>query len=323
MDALLAFLELDPAQAPALLALPPRFPLRVPRAFAERMRKGDWQDPLLRQVLPLRAEAGEVPGFVPDPVGDGAAEQSPGLLRKYQGRALLILTGVCAVHCRYCFRREYPYADAPAAREEWESVYAGLAGDPTVEEIIFSGGDPLSISDAKLRWHFELALSIPHLRRIRIHTRLPVVLPSRVDESFLALIAEMSGRRPLFLVIHANHAREIDSEVEAKLRALRTAGAILLNQSVLLRGVNDDAQALAELSERLLDSGVLPYYLHQLDRVRGAHEFEVPEEEGLALMEELRLRLPGYGLPRYVREIAGEASKLEVAAIPLPAEPPL
>jgi EF-P beta-lysylation protein EpmB len=247
-------------------------------------------------------------------VGDGAACETPGLLRKYQGRALLVLSGECAVHCRYCFRREFPYADLPALRREWDEVYARLAEDPDLEELIFSGGDPLSLSDAKLRWHWESALNLPTLRRVRIHTRLPVVLPSRLDAGFLALVSDLAARRPLIFVLHANHAAEIDAALADRLRALRAAGAVLLNQSVLLRGVNDTVEALSELSGRLVDAGVLPYYLHQLDQVRGASHFEIPEETGLSLTEELRRRVPGYALPRYVREIQGAPSKVEIGS---------
>ncbi len=312
---LLEFLALNESDAPEAIDSNPAFPVRVPRSFAKRMRKGDWNDPLLRQVLPLLSEKEEQPGFVADAVGDGPAQDGPGVLRKYQGRALLLLSGMCAVHCRYCFRREYPYEDLPAARAQWEQTYSQLAGDATLEEILFSGGDPLSLSDANLRWHWEHALSIPQLKRIRIHTRLPVVMPNRIDTNFLELTEEMSARKPLYLVLHINHANEIDAMLEDRLRALRSAGTILLNQAVLLRGVNNDADSLMALSQRLLDAGVLPYYLHQLDRVKGAAHFEVSEDEGLALIEELRQRLPGYGVPRYVREVAGEASKMDVATL--------
>jgi EF-P beta-lysylation protein EpmB len=309
---LLAFLELNPAQLPEKILSEPAFPLRVPRAYAERMRPGDAADPLLRQVLALDSELIEQPGFVSDAVGDEEAQAGPGVLRKYNGRALLVLTGVCAVHCRYCFRREYPYARQAPSRAQWEQIYARLGADASVEEILFSGGDPLSLSDSALRWHWEQALSLPHVRRVRIHTRLPVVLPARVDAAFLALVRDLSARKPLYLVLHINHAREIDAAVVEAARALRAAGAILLNQSVLLRGVNDTVEALEELSRRLLDAGILPYYLHQLDRVRGTHAFEVEEEKGLALIEGLRARMSGYGVPKYVREIRGEKSKTEI-----------
>lgn len=198
-SALLDFLGLDSQSPPRALEWNPRFPIRVPRGYADRMRKGDWNDPLLRQVLPLLSESEEQPGFSSDAVGDALAQERPGLLKKYHGRALLILTGVCAVHCRYCFRREFPYQDLPVAQKDWDAVYAHLAEDPDLEEIIFSGGDPLSLSDAKLRWHWERALALPRIRRIRMHTRVPVVIPSRIDADFLSLAAEMTARRPLFL----------------------------------------------------------------------------------------------------------------------------
>ncbi len=309
---LLAFLDLNPAHLPEQLATSPAFPIRVPRAYASRMRKGDPADPLLRQVLALDSENIEHPGFVADAVGDAQAQVGPGVLRKYNGRALLVLTGVCAVHCRYCFRREYPYARQAPSRAEWEQIYARLGADASIDEILFSGGDPLSLSDSMLRWHWEQALALPHVRRVRIHTRLPLVLPNRVDNNLLEIITELAARKPLYLVLHINHAREIDEAVAEKARALRAAGAILLNQSVLLRGVNDSVKALEALSLRLLDTGILPYYLHQLDRVRGTQEFEVEEGRGLALIEGLRARLSGYGVPKYVREIQGETSKTEV-----------
>jgi EF-P beta-lysylation protein EpmB len=276
------------------------------------MRRGDWNDPLLRQVLALASENETRPGFAADAVGDGTAQDGPAVLRKYRGRALLVLTGQCAVHCRYCFRREYPYADQALSPQEWDDVYARLGGDPSVEELIFSGGDPLSLSDAKLRFHFVRGVALQGVRRLRLHTRLPVALPERVDDGLLSLIRDAAAKKPLYIVLHVNHANEIGMGLGSAAAKLRAAGAILLNQSVLLRGVNDSAEALEALSLRLLDAGILPYYLHQLDRVRGAHGFEVPESEGLRLMEDLRARVPGYGMPRYVREIAGENSKTAI-----------
>lgn len=315
---LLEYLGLDPSRAPAALegadagGAGTAFPLRVPRAFAARMRPGDWEDPLLRQVLSLAEENLPHPGFTSDAVGDHAAQDGPAVLRKYKGRALLVLTGQCAVHCRYCFRREYPYADQQLSPAEWEAVYARLGHDPDIDELLYSGGDPLSLADAKLRFHLERGLALANVRRLRIHTRLPVVLPARVDDGLLALVREVAARKPLYIVLHANHARELGPDQARAARDLRAAGAVLLNQSVLLRGVNDSVDALEDLSLALLDAGILPYYLHQLDRVRGAHHFEVPEAEGLRLVDALRTRVPGYGLPRYVREVAGEASKTPI-----------
>ncbi|HJU40306.1 MAG TPA: KamA family radical SAM protein, partial [Tahibacter sp.] len=245
--------------------------------------------------------------YARDAVGDLAARSAHGVLQKYQGRALLIATGSCAVNCRYCFRRHFPYADETAAANRWQAALAAIAADPTVDEAILSGGDPLSLSNAKLGEFCTAIAAMPHVKRVRIHTRLPVVLPERVDAGLAGLVSALPQR--VAVVIHANHANEIDGTVIAACRRLADAGATLLNQSVLLAGVNDDAGALAALSERLFDAGVLPYYLHQLDRVDGAAHFAVDDATALALVEALRRRLPGYLVPKLVREIAGEASK--------------
>lgn len=283
------------------------FPLRVPRGFVARMRAGDPADPLLLQVLPRDAESLPQPGFVPDAVGDAAARSAHGVLQKYAGRALLIATGSCAVNCRYCFRRHFPYADETAAANHWRESVAAIGADASIEEVILSGGDPLSLSDAKLAELGQALAGIPHVRRLRIHTRLPVVLPERVDTGFTAWLAALPLQK--VVVLHANHANEFDASVDAACARLREAGCTLLNQAVLLRGINDRAAALAALSERSFAAGVLPYYLHQLDRVLGAAHFEVPDTDALALVEALRRRLPGYLVPRLVREVAGEASK--------------
>ncbi len=308
----------DPRELLALVGLSDRtddlltgrdtgFPLRVPRGFVARMRHGDPADPLLLQVLPRPAELAAVPGFSTDAVGDGAARAATGVIRKYAGRSLLIATGSCAVHCRYCFRRHFPYAEETAAAGRWREALDHLAADTTTEEVILSGGDPLSLSTARLAELTDGLAAIPHVRRLRIHTRLPVVLPERVDEGLLGWLAGLPLER--VIVVHANHANELDDNVAAACASLRDAGAILLNQSVLLRGVNDDADTLAALSGRLIASGILPYYLHQLDRVAGAAHFEVDDARAVALVESLRTRLPGYMVPRLVREIAGADSK--------------
>ena len=283
------------------------FPLRVPRGFVARMRPGDPDDPLLRQVLPLAAELTPQPGFAVDAVGDLAARSAHGVLQKYAGRALLIATGSCAVNCRYCFRRHFPYAEETAAAGRWREAVAAIAADPGLDEVILSGGDPLSLSDAKLAELTTALREIPHVRRLRLHTRLPVVLPERVDAGLLAWLDALPLQK--VVVLHANHANEFDERVDAACAALRARGCTLLNQAVLLHGVNDDADCLAALSERAFAAGVLPYYLHQLDRVQGAAHFEVPDTAALALVETLRQRLPGYLVPRLVREIAGEKSK--------------
>jgi EF-P beta-lysylation protein EpmB len=310
----------DPAELCRLLELPATlveparraadaFGLFVPRGYAARMRKGDPHDPLLRQVLPLGEELAEVPGFTADPVDDAAARQTPGLLQKYASRVLLVTTGVCAVHCRYCFRRHYPYAEAPKSLAQWEPALAAIAADPTVDEVILSGGDPLVLVDELLEPLVRRLEAIPHLRRLRIHTRLPIVLPERVGDDLLRWFSATGTRLTPVCVVHANHARELDDSVAAALVRLHGAGVMLLNQTVLLRGVNDTVAALDELSRRLVELRVVPYYLHQLDRVAGAAHFEVPEAEGRRLVEALRTQLPGYAVPRYVREIAGRESK--------------
>ncbi len=284
-----------------------QFPLRVPRGFVSRMRHGDARDPLLRQVLPLDDELRVVPGFNLDAVGDAAARAGTGILRKYQGRALLVTTGSCAVHCRYCFRRHFPYAEETAARDGWREALQLIRNDPGVDEVILSGGDPLSLSTSKLAELSDALAAIPHLKRLRVHSRLPVVLPERVDADLKHWLANLPW--PVAFVIHANHANEFDPHVDAALRGLREAGATLLNQAVLLRGVNDHVDALAELSERCFAAGVLPYYLHQLDRVAGVAHFEVPDDEARALHEALAARVSGYLVPRLVREIPGDTGK--------------
>ncbi len=284
-----------------------QFPLRVPQGYVARMRAGDPADPLLRQVLPLDDEDHLAPGFSLDAVGDAQAKGATGVIHKYDGRALLIATGSCAIHCRYCFRRHFPYAEETAASGGWASAIDFLKSDPSIGEVILSGGDPLSISTPKLAELSDALRALPQIRRLRIHTRLPIVLPERIDSEFLQWAAEL--RWPVVMVVHANHANEIDESVREACAALRAEGVHLLNQAVLMRGVNDSAEALTALSEALFAAGVLPYYLHQLDRVQGTAHFEVPDFEAKALMAELQAVLPGYLVPKLVREIAGEASK--------------
>jgi len=283
------------------------FALRVPRGFVARMRLGDPRDPLLLQVLPQLAECEDTPGFTDDAVGDLAARTAHGVLHKYEGRALLIAAGSCAVNCRYCFRRHFPYSEEIAAANGWREALAHVRADSSIHEVILSGGDPLVLSDAKLQELSQGLEAIPHVRTLRIHTRIPVVLPERINASFCEWLAAIPLRR--VVVLHANHPHELDDSVRAACTRLREAGATLLNQSVLLRGINDDADTLAALSERLFDCGALPYYLHQLDRVRGAAHFEVADDRARELVESLRKRLPGYLLPRLVREVPGRPGK--------------
>jgi EF-P beta-lysylation protein EpmB len=304
---LLRLLDL-PALAARLPADHAGFPLRVPRGFVARMRRGDASDPLLRQVLPLDDELRAVPGFGMDAVGDLAARGARGVLHKYDGRALLVATGSCAVHCRYCFRRHFPYGDEAAAANGWREAIDYVRGDTSIEELLLSGGDPLSLSTAKLAdLTHALRHEAPHLRRLRLHTRLPVVLPERIDAELLGWLAALPW--PVVMVIHANHANELDDSVAHALAALARAGVRLYNQAVLLRGVNDDEDALVALSTRLFDLGVQPYYLHQLDRVAGTAHFEVDDIRALDLVGRIRGRLPGYLVPQLVREVPGAASK--------------
>jgi EF-P beta-lysylation protein EpmB len=287
------------------------FPLFAPWPYISRMKPGDPADPLLLQVLPLGAELEERQGFTADPVGDGEARLSPGLLQKYHGRALLITTGACAVHCRYCFRRHFPYSEGPRSPDDWQPAIERIAADPSIDEVLLSGGDPLTLVDSHLAELAERLAAIPHLKRLRIHTRLPIVIPSRVTDELLGWLRG-TPLTPI-MVVHANHANEIDEPTAAALSKLVDGGIPVLNQSVLLAGVNDSAEALIALSRRLIDLRVMPYYLHQLDRVRGAAHFEVPIARGLMLVEQMRAALPGYAVPRYVQEIAGEPNKLVIA----------
>jgi EF-P beta-lysylation protein EpmB len=304
-ETLLRALDLSLDLLPGALAGARKFSLFVPLPYLERMIPGDPQDPLLRQVLPLEEETLLVPGYAVDPLEEEHSLMAPGLLQKYPGRALLVTTGVCAVHCRYCFRRHYPYQEGA-----WKLGLEKLRGETHVEEVLLSGGDPLAMAPGIFR-ELILALdTIPHLQRLRVHTRLPIVLPARVDEELLELLGSL--RLPIYLVVHANHARELSPGVALAAKALRGVGVILLNQSVLLRGVNDSLEALEDLSRGLVNLGIIPYYLHLLDPIQGAAHFEVSEERGRSLHAALRERLPGYGVPVLVREKPGAKSKIPV-----------
>jgi EF-P beta-lysylation protein EpmB len=321
-EALIEALGLDPALIGPARAAAAKFGLRVPQSYVARIRRGDPHDPLLRQILPIAAENAVVPEFGPDPVGEQAARRAPGLLQKYQGRALLIATSACAIHCRYCFRREFPYSEAVAQTTDktshatdpsprFREAIDEIARDPSLEEIILSGGDPLSLSDSRLTALTDELAKIPHIRRLRLHTRQPVVLPSRVDAGLSAWLRRVPW--PVVFVLHANHANEIDETVRAACARLREHGVTLLNQTVLLKGVNDNADALVDLSRALFEAGVLPYYLHVLDKVSGAAHFDLPEERAQELAGALAARMPGYLVPRLVREVEGAPAKLSLA----------
>ena len=304
---LLGLLRLGPEWLEPARAAARRFPLRVPRGFVDRMHRGDPRDPLLLQVLPLGAELDEVPGYVTDPVGDLAAKAGPGLLHKYQGRALLVTTGACAIHCRYCFRRHFPYDDENASRAGFAPALGAIRADTSIGEVILSGGDPLTLNDRRLTLLWEGLAAIPHVRRVRIHTRLPVVLPERIDGAFLEAWSAVPLQK--VVVVHANHANEIDRTVRVAIAGLRAADTTVLNQTVLLRGINDRVTDLMALSEALFEAGALPYYLHLLDRVAGAAHFDTPAATARRLVADLATHLPGYLVPRLVREEPGAPAK--------------
>lgn len=307
---LLALLALEASDLPAMLQGAADFPLRVPRRYVELMEKGNPQDPLLRQVLSVPAELETVPGYSADPLEEGDHTPVPGLLHKYHGRALLVVTGACAVHCRYCFRRHFPY-QSHLSGKRWEQALAWLAERPDINEVILSGGDPLTLTNRRIGQLLAALAEIPHLRRLRVHSRTPVVIPERLDDELLGLLSQPRWRT--VLVLHANHPREISPALAARGRDWQRAGITLLNQSVLLAGVNDQLETLVTLSDRLHEAGILPYYLHQLDRVAGAAHFAVPDEQALALHSALRASLPGFLVPRLSREEPGEPAKTVLA----------
>jgi EF-P beta-lysylation protein EpmB len=309
--ALARALDLDPGLFAAAEQASKLFALRVPLSFVSRMRRGDPTDPLLLQVMPVAAELVERAGFGSDPLAERAAFKAPGLLQKYRGRALLIASGACAVNCRYCFRREFPYSEQLGSAALSQALDT-IARDTSIEEVILSGGDPLSLSNARLQVVTGRLAQIPHIRRLRVHTRLPVVLPSRVDAGLGDWLRHLPW--PVAVVLHSNHGNEIDDSVRAACARLRAAGATLLNQTVLLRGVNDSVTALSTLSQRLFAAGVVPYYLHLLDRVRGVAHFEVAEEVAQRLVGELASSLSGYLVPRLVREVPGGPAKIPLGA---------
>jgi EF-P beta-lysylation protein EpmB len=304
---LLAALRLDAAQLDVSEEALRDFPLRVPRPYLARMKPGDPQDPLLLQVLPQATELLSMPGYTRDPLGEAPANKHSGLLHKYEGRVLLIATQSCAIHCRYCFRRHFPYAENRPGRAQWQDTFDYIAADASISEVILSGGDPLAVSNTYLQWMLDNLLAIPHVQRLRIHTRLPIMLPARVDGPLLQMLGKR--RQQVVMVLHANHAQEFDAEVDSACARLRAEGIHLLNQSVLLKGINDSVDSLAALSERLLAAGVLPYYVHMPDKVQGTAHFDVTDTQAHTLMQALHARLPGYLVPRLVREESGKAGK--------------
>ena len=307
---LLDFLHLPVTDGSALAEK--QFKTRVPRGFAARMQPGHRQDPLLLQVLAIDDEMHTPAGFVDDPLDEASSNVVPGLIHKYQGRVLLTLTGACAVHCRYCFRRHFPYQENNPGRSGWQPVLDYIAQDTNIHEVILSGGDPLLATDAVLASLCAQLEFIPHVTTLRVHTRMPVVLPERVTDALIDLLSNQ--RLQIVVVLHCNHAQELDAQVQAVCWRLREAGCHLLNQSVLLAGVNDHADTLAALSHRLFACGILPYYLHLLDKVQGAAHFDVSIGHALAIFEQLQALLPGYLVPRLAREEAGKKHKTLVTA---------
>jgi len=304
---LLTTLKLEPFFSAVSWKAIDKFPLRVSRSFVSRMEPGNIHDPLLRQVLPLTDELALQAGYSSDPVDEQAASRVPGLLHKYHGRVLLILTGSCAINCRYCFRREFPYTANNPGQLGWQQAIDYIAADTTIEEVILSGGDPLIMPD-KLLAKLSAALNaIPHLTSLRIHTRLPVLLPERITTEFITWFT--GSRLQPILVTHINHANEIDQQVTQAMLKLYDAGVTLFNQSVLLRGVNDSADALITLSKKLFSIGIIPYYLHLLDKVSGTAHFEVPDAEAKRLWQQIAHKLPGYLVPKLVREEPGMPAK--------------
>lgn len=306
---LLREMDLDPADFQQDIAARKLFPLRVPRPFVSRMQKGNVEDPLFKQVMSASDEAVSASGFNKDPLQEQDIE-IPGLLHKYKNRVLLIIRGGCAVNCRYCFRRHFPYADNSVNKAGWQSSLDYIATNQDIDEVIYSGGDPLMAKDDFLAWLTQEIQKIPHVRRIRIHTRLPVVIPQRVTAELLDWFT-LSRLKPV-MVLHINHANEIDNKLKQSLRQLKLAGVTLLNQSVLLKNVNDSSDALVALSEALFESDVLPYYLHSLDKVDGASHFEVTDKVARGLMADLIKRLPGYLVPKLVREVGGQPGKTPI-----------
>ncbi|MBS9438843.1 EF-P beta-lysylation protein EpmB [Photorhabdus noenieputensis] len=282
------------------------FPLRVPRAFAARMQVNDPNDPLLLQVITTPEEFTLTPGFSTDPL-DEQRSAVPGLLHKYRNRALLLVKGGCAVNCRYCFRRHFPYEDNKGNKRNWQQALDYIQQHPELDEIIFSGGDPLMAKDHELDWLISNLEKISHIKRLRIHTRLPVVIPARITTTLCDRLAQ--SRLQVIMVTHINHANEIDQSLRNSMILLKQAGITLLNQSVLLRGVNNNSDTLADLSNALFDAGILPYYIHVLDKVQGAAHFMVSDEEAKELIRELLTKISGYLVPRLAREIGGEPSK--------------
>lgn len=307
-DTLLDILEIDDNKIRATAKQATKlFPLKATHSYINSISKANINDPLLRQILPLGNELDSTPGYTNDPTGDQIATQSPGLLHKYAGRVLIILTSACAIHCRYCFRREYPYADSSAQRKEWQHIQQYLKQDSSIEEVILSGGDPLMLDNKKLADLLNMISDVPHIKRIRIHSRLPIVLPERITPELCRLLAQQACK--IILVVHSNHPNELSKKVEQAINMLTALPITIFNQAVLLAGVNDQLATLKALSEDLFSLGIIPYYLHVLDKVKGAAHFAIPESEIDHLYKGLLTNLPGYLVPKLVMDLPEKDSK--------------
>lgn len=300
------FLQLDESQRQRLLSTK-QFPLNLPRRLAEKIVKGTLDDPIFKQFVPVVDESISSVGFSSDPVGESPCRKSDRLLQKYQGRVLLVCTSACAMHCRFCFRRHFDYA---VGNKIFEQELGLIAADPSINEVILSGGDPLSLDNDVLQGLFDSLDNMSHIRKVRFHTRFPVGIPERIDEGFVKMLEKSS--KQVWFVLHSNHAKELDEDVFTALKNIQKLGIPVLNQCVLLKGVNDTPEAMIELCMRLVDNGISPYYIHQLDRVDGSAHFEVDEDAGKRLVEVIAKHLPGYAVPRYVKEVAGMPNKVGI-----------
>ena len=307
---LLEQLKIEPTELSLRQQASLNFPLLVPQPFIDKMKKGNAQDPLLLQVLPQGSELEQSEGFIDAPLAEKHSNLQKGLIHKYHGRVLLLLSTGCAVNCRYCFRRHFPYQDNRIGKKDWQEILDYVAQDNSIDELILSGGDPLMLSDQQLAKFIQQAETIPHLQRLRIHTRLPVVIPQRITDTLVDILH--SSRFDCAIVLHINHSNEINEAFKTALLPLNSAGITLLNQAVLLRGINDTLEDQVNLSKKLFNAGVLPYYLHLLDKVKGAHHFDVDEKTAQDLYQQLLLTLSGYLVPKLVREVSGEGSKTPV-----------
>lgn len=307
IDELLNQLGLKPEDLNATEQAASKFPIKVPQPFVQLMEYGNPNDPLLKQVLPITSELQVDSNFSTDPVGESSFNPVPGIVHKYRNRVLMIISPNCAINCRYCFRRHFPYDDNRQSKQQWLKALDYLKTKPEINEVIYSGGDPLAANDNFLRWLTGEIESIQHIKRLRIHTRLPVVIPSRIDDQLLNWLSN-TRLKPTF-VLHINHANEIDSALSQGINRLKQAGIMVLNQSVLLKGINDTSDQLINLSEKLFDAGIMPYYLHMLDPVQGASHFDVPKDRAVEIFSQIQAELPGFLVPKLVQERAGETSK--------------